>query len=170
MATVERSTVGERVAPNGRDARLWRVLLELSRAVAEAVREVPDRPDAPNPNPNPKPLPPGHLERLVVEFDDAYTTFVEGMTQLPSEAQLISLQAVDRQLESMVRAREAELWTKQALREDGRWAETERLASVAIEAFAWPRLRLALVVSETVEETGGVVPSGRRPGESGRGA
>ena len=136
----------ERAAPTGRDARVWRVLLELSQAVLEAMREEPARPEAPMAKP--RPLPVGHLERLVVEFDDAYTTFVEGMQQLPSEAQLISLQAVDRQLESMVRAREAEPWTKQALREDGRWAETERLASVAIEAFEWPRPRLALVVAE----------------------
>lgn len=135
----------ERVAPTGRDARVWRVLLELSRTVLEAMREESDRPGASKAMP--RPLPVGHLERLVVEFDDAYTTFVEGMQQLPSEVQLISLQAVDRQLESMVRAREAGLWTKQALREDGRWAETERLASIAIEAFEWPRLRIALVVA-----------------------
>lgn len=118
------------------------------------MREAPERPEAPKP----KPLPPGHLERLVVEFDDAYTTFVEGMQALPSEAQLISLQAVDRQLESMVRARDAELWTKQALHEDRRWAETERLASDVIEAFEWPRLRLALVVAEVVLES----PAGAR--------
>lgn len=148
MATNEASAGAERSAPTGRDARLWRVLLELSRSVAEAMREAADRPEASKP----KPLPPGHLERLVVEFDDAYTTFVEGMQTLPSEAQLISLQAVDRQLEAMVRAREAELWTKQALCEDVRWAETERLASVAIEAFEWPRLRLALVAVDAVVE------------------
>lgn len=145
--TLDEQGEGEgRVAPTGRDARLWRVLLDLSRSVVEARAAAAERPsDASISGPKPKPLAPGHLERLVVEFDDAYTTFVEGMVELPSEAQLMSLQAIDRQLSSMVRAQEAELWTRQALREDVRWRDTQRLASGVIEAFAWPSLRLVLV-------------------------
>lgn len=135
-----------RVAPTGRDGRLWRVLLELSRSVVEAAATAADRSaESPVSGPKPKPLAPGHLERLVVEFDDAYTTFVEGMVELPSEAQLMSLQAIDRQLSAMVRAQEAGLWTRQALCEDVRWRDAQRLACGVIEAFEWPSLRLVLV-------------------------
>lgn len=141
MTTDERRAVEGRVAPTGRDARLWRVLLELSRSVVEAAVDTSDRSDAPRA----KPLAPGQLERLVVEFDDAYTTFVEGMERLPTESQLMAIQAVDRQLAAMVRAQEAELWTQRALREDDRWRETQRLASSVLEAFDWPPLRLVLV-------------------------
>ena len=160
-----RSTDG-RSAPTGRDARLWRVLLELSRSVVEAAVPAGDRPAAPKP----KPLVPGHLERLVVEFDDAYTTFVEGMVELPSEAQLMSLQAIDRQLAAMVRAQEAELWTLQALREDVRWHETQRLAYGVIEAFAWPALRLALVADSARGDDGSSEASSGAPGRPRRGS
>lgn len=155
-----------RSAPTGRDARLWRVLLELSRSVVEAAVSAGDRPAAPKP----KPLAPGHLERLVVEFDDAYTTFVEGMVELPSEAQLMSLQAIDRQLAAMVRAQEAELWTLQALREDVRWHETQRLAYGVIEAFAWPALRLALVAGSAGGDDGSSEASSGAPGRPRRGS
>jgi hypothetical protein len=148
MTMDERRAVEERVAPTGRDARLWRVLLELSRSVVEAAVDTSDRSDAPRA----KPLAPGQLERLVVEFDDAYTTFVEGMERLPSESQLMALQAVDRQLAAMVRAQEAELWTQRALREDDRWRETQRLACGVLEAFDWPALRLVLVATAAVDE------------------
>jgi hypothetical protein len=131
-----------RVAPTGRDARLWRVLVELSLSVGESRHDATES----TAMPRSKPLAPGQLERLVVEFDDAYTIFVEGMERLPSESQLVALQAVDRQLTSMVRAQEVELWTQKALREDGRWLEVQRLSVGAIEVFAWPSQRLALVV------------------------
>ncbi len=149
-----------RGAPTGRDARLWRVLLALSRSVGEARAASADRPEAPKP----RPLAPGHLERLVVEFDDAYTTFVEGMVALPSEAQLMALQAVDRQLASMVRAQEAELWTRQALREDVRWLDAQRLASCVIEAFAWPSLRLVLVPGDEASVNAASEASSGMPG------
>lgn len=161
MAVDEREGGVGRVAPTGRDARLWRVLLELSRSVGEATAATHDRPDAPRP----KPLAAGHLERLVVEFDDAYTVYVEGMVELPSEGQLMSLQAIDRQLAAMVRAQEAELWTQQALREDVRWHEAQRLAVGVIEAFAWPSLRLALVEGNAA---GGDAASEASSGAPGR--
>lgn len=126
-----------RLVPTGREARLWRIVAELSVSVDDAVarRELE----------RPRPLAPGRLENLVVEFDDAYTVFVEGMQVLPSEAQLIALQAVDRQLAAMVRAQEAELWTELALVSDARWGEAQRLALAVIDAFDWPARRLALV-------------------------
>lgn len=126
------------IVPSGREARLWRVLVELCGAVED-----------------PKPVLPGRLEKLVVEFDDAYTTFVEGMEQLPSEAQFVALQAVDRQLAAMVRATDAALWTEQALREDTRWSEAGRLVRGVIQAFDWPGRRLSLVAADaSVEESG----------------
>ncbi|MBK7949264.1 MAG: hypothetical protein IPK00_11110 [Deltaproteobacteria bacterium] len=130
-------------APTGREARLWRVLVELSVQVEEA-RAAFAR------DGKPRALLPGRLENVVVEFDDAYTVYVEGMERLPDEAQLLALQAVDRQLAGMVGAKEAALWTEQALREDRRWNEAERLARAAIRAHAWPERRLSLVASEAL--------------------
>ena len=126
------------IVPSGREARLWRVLVELGGAVED-----------------PKPVLPGRLEKLVVEFDDAYTTFVEGMEQLPSEAQFVALQAVDRQLAAMVRATDAALWTEQALREDTRWSEAGRLVRGVIQAFDWPGRRLSLVAADASVEGSG---------------
>lgn len=137
-------------APTGREARLWRVLVELSVQVEEARAAVAKEG-------KPRPLLPGRLENIVVEFDDAYTVYVEGMDRLPEETQLLALQAVDRQLAGMVRAKEAALWTEQALREDRRWDETQRLALAAIRAYAWPTRRLALVASESI--VGAIVES-----------
>jgi hypothetical protein len=142
------------VAPTGRDARLWRVLVELSHSVgAPEQTEVPP----------PKPFVTGQIERLVVEFDDAYTIFVESMERLPSEAQLIALQAVDRKLTALVRAQDAELWTQKALHEDPRWIEVRQLAFGVIEAFAWPMVRLALVAPGAGTEG---VAAGRSSGAS----
>lgn len=133
-------------APTGREARLWRVLVELSVQVEEARAALARKE-------KPRRLLPGRLENLVVEFDDAYTVYVEGMERLPEEAQLLALQAVDRQLAAMVRAKEAALWTEQALCEDDRWDETRLLALAAIDAYAWPARRLALVTSEATVDS-----------------
>lgn len=158
MAVAGESDVSDgsegRVAPTGRDARLWRVLVELSLAVGESR-------DDSTATQRPKSFVPGQLERLFVEFDDAYTIFVEGMERLPSDVQLVAIQAVDRQLAAMVRAQEEELWTQKGLREDGRWLELQRLSLGVIEAFAWPSQRLALVVPGAVSEGLG---SGRSSG------
>lgn len=144
-----RSEAGSAV-PTGREARLWRVLVELSVQVEEA-RVALAR------NEKPRKLVPGRLENLVVEFDDAYTVYVEGMERLPEEAQLLALQAVDRQLAGMVRAKEATLWTEQALCADPRWDDARLLALAAIRAYAWPPRRLALVATETT--VGAIVES-----------
>lgn len=129
--------------PTGREARLWRVLVELSVQVEEARAAFAKQE-------KPRPLVPGRLENLVVEFDDAYTVYVEGMESLPDEGQLLALQAVDRQLAGMVAAKDAALWTELALREDRRWSQAQKLARTAIAAYAWPVRRLAVVTSETV--------------------
>ena len=79
-----------------------------------------------------------HSENLVVEFDQAYTDFVEGFDQLPSESQLLALQAVDTQLAAMVGEKDALLWTVRACREDSRWIEVRALAEKVVDEFDWP--------------------------------
>jgi len=115
-----------RAAPTGREARLW-------RAVASLAEDPPSAEEAKR-----RPVPAGFAENLVFEFDEAYTAFVEGFEVLPSEIQLISLQAVDTQVSSMVRAKDAALWTEQARRDDPDWDEVRRCARAALAAFAWP--------------------------------
>lgn len=145
------------VAPSGREARLWRVLVELSQRVGEVESDPVTSSDASGraTSPPPKPFGAGQIERLVVEFDDAYTAYIEGIERLPSEAQLVALQAVDRQLAALVRAQESELWTQQALRQDPRWIEARRSVLAVIDAYAWPAIRLALVAPGAVAEAHG---------------
>lgn len=76
-------------------------------------------------------------QALVVEFDDAYTAVVEGLEQLPSESQMIALQAVDTRLSVMVAAKDAALWTDRARREDQVWTEFRELAADVIAEFGW---------------------------------
>ena len=113
-------------APTGREAR-------LRRAVASLAEEPPSADEAKR-----QPVAAGFAENLVCEFDEAYTAFVEGFEALPTESQLISLQAVDTQVSSMVRAKDAALWTEQARREDPDWDEVRRCARAALAAFDWP--------------------------------
>lgn len=115
-----------REAPVGRDRRLWEALLGLA-ASPPSAEEAKRRPS-----------PPGHAEQLVLEFDEAYTAFVEGFEALPSEGQLLALQAVDARVSSMVRAADAALWTEQARREDPCWREVRVLSRRVLEVFDWP--------------------------------
>ena len=104
--------------PKGPSARLGQALASLARlpvAAAAAALSFP-----------------AHAENLVVEFDEAYTTFVEGMDRLPDESQLLALQAVDTKVAAMVRKKEASLWTATAFRGDPNWAEIRRLAEAAM--------------------------------------
>lgn len=120
-------------APTGREERIWRAVARLAESpppVDEARR---------------RPATPGLAESLVFEFDEAYTVFVEGFERLPSEAQLIALQAVDSRVSEMVRAREAALWTEGARREDPRWAELRRLAADVLDVFGWPNVDAAAI-------------------------
>ena len=115
--------------PDGRSKRLWRCLLSLATPLEEqpstGQRKVISMP--------------GRSENLVVEFDEAYTVFVEGFEALPSESQMSAIQAVDAKLSSMVRAADETLWTDQARRHGDVWAEVRELAGRAIRAFEWPR-------------------------------
>ena len=111
----------------GREQRLWRAVLSLAE-VPPSAEEAKRRP-----------VSAGFAENLVFEFDEAYTAFVEGFETLPSESQLISLQAVDTRVSAMVRASDAALWTEQARREAADWQDVRRLARAVLSAFDWPR-------------------------------
>ena len=110
----------------GRSRRLWRVVASLSRP-----------PEAPESSPR-RPVVPGLAENLVFEFDEAYTAFVDGFVELPSEGQLLALQAVDQRLAAMVGAKDASLWTEQARRTDPVWDEVRELATRVLTEFGWP--------------------------------
>lgn len=116
------------VAATGPAARLQRAL----RLLAEPPRsgtgaEGPSRASAAA----------GRVENLVVEFDEAYTAFIEGCEVLPAESQLEAVQAVDARLSSMVRAADASLWTERSHRESACWLEVRGLAAAAMRAFGW---------------------------------
>jgi hypothetical protein len=116
----------ERVrAPSaGRDLRLWRSVVLLAEPPPEM-----------NPPPNGVP---GQSENFVFEFDEAYTAYVEGFESLPSEGQMLALQAVDRKVAQMVAMKEAAIWTEAARRENAHWLELRSLASRVLVEFDWP--------------------------------
>ena len=111
--------------PDGRSERLWRALVALATPPQVESRES----DGPS----------THSEDLVVEFDEAYTEFVERFDELPSEPQLLALQAVDTKLAAMADAKDASLWTVRGYRQDSRWIEVRALAGAALGEFGWPR-------------------------------
>ena len=116
---------GRSPQPDGSAVRLWRVLLSLATP--------------PPVEPDESVVTPGGTENLVVEFDEAYTAFVESFERLPNDSQMLALQAVDTKLASMVRAKDASLWTARGYREDPSWNEVRALAVDAMDEFDWPR-------------------------------
>ncbi|MBB84646.1 MAG: hypothetical protein CL931_12620 [Deltaproteobacteria bacterium] len=112
-------------ASSGREARLQRAILGLAENPpgAEEAKRRPARP--------------GFAENLVFEFDEAYTAYVESFETLPSEEQLLALQAVDTHVSRMVRAKDAELWTERARREEAPWAQVRELAAHVLRVFEW---------------------------------
>lgn len=103
----------------------------LRRAVASLAESGPQKPPAGS-----EPLA-GFSENLVFEFDEAYTSFVDGVEALPSESQMIALQAVDSLLAGMVSAKDAALWTEKARRESAEWSQVRALAERVMAEFAW---------------------------------
>ncbi len=76
-------------------------------------------------------------ERMALEFDEAYTTYVEHLDQLPSEAQFRSLQKIDSALSAMMGPENASLWTDESLKKHPHWAEVRSLAREAMAQFSW---------------------------------
>lgn len=118
------------VATTGPAARLQRALSLL----AEPPRSGPGAPAG-----SKRESTAGRVENLVVEFDEAYTAFIEGCDALPAESQLEAVQAVDSRLSSMVRAADASLWTERSHSESPCWSEVRVLAAAAMRAFGWAR-------------------------------
>ena len=107
------------------EARLAKAVLELARSGDSAL--------APKPQNSRRPV------ELSIEFDEAYTAYVASLTQLPSDAQLESLQAVDAALAAISGPANSELGTESAVRDDPRWAELRALAQNAATQFEWLR-------------------------------
>ena len=126
MSAAGGSRDGDHDARGGRTGRLFRAVLSLSQP--------PATPDSGARGP----AIPGLAENLVFEFDEAYTAFVEGFEKLPTDAQLLALQAMDTLLSAMVRAKDAALWTEAARRDEPDWQEVRRLAEAVLSAFDWP--------------------------------
>ena len=105
----------------------------LSRSVQALAEEPPSAAEAKR-----RPLSAGHAENLVFEFDEAYTNFVDGFEVLPSEAQMLALQAVDREVSAMVGAADAALWTEAARQEEPCWQAVRAAAAHVLRVFDWP--------------------------------
>jgi hypothetical protein len=114
----------------GLDLRLWRAVVALAAAPASAVGG--------SSQPADDVVVQGQAESCVFEFDEAYTAYVEGFEALPGEAQMIALQAVDRQVAAMVAMKDASVWTPEARREGFLWGELRGLAVQVLNTFGWP--------------------------------
>jgi hypothetical protein len=114
----------------GLDLRLWRAIVALAAAPASAVGG--------SSRPADGVIVEGQAESCVFEFDEAYTAYVEGFEALPGEAQMIALQAVDRQVAAMVAMKDASVWTPEARREGFLWGELRGLAVQVLNTFGWP--------------------------------
>ena len=76
---------------------------------------------------------------LALDFDAAYTAFVDGLDELPSMERLQALQSLDSELSAMSGKHNAQLWTEDAVRTHPRWAKVRALATDVLERFGWPR-------------------------------
>jgi len=76
-------------------------------------------------------------DELAHEFDDHYSAFVSNAVELPTEKQLLALQALDSALTAMSGPESSALWTEVAVKTHSSWREVRRLAAVVLEAFAW---------------------------------
>jgi hypothetical protein len=77
-------------------------------------------------------------DELALEFDDVYSAFVSNAAVLPTEEQLLALQALDSALAAMSGPENAPLWTESAVKTHPRWVEVRSLAATVLEVFAWP--------------------------------
>jgi hypothetical protein len=84
-----------------------------------------------------RPLHGSNPEALALEFDDLYTDYIDNLDELPSEAQLVALQALDSALTAMSGPANAELWTPTSVSSHPRWSEVRDLARRAIDHFGW---------------------------------
>lgn len=74
---------------------------------------------------------------LALSFDEHYTSFMEGMTALPEDAQMLSLQALDSALNAMSGPDNLALWTDAAFANDPQWESIRELARKVMVDFGW---------------------------------
>jgi hypothetical protein len=76
-------------------------------------------------------------DELALEFDEAYTTFVGSLDELPPAEHLKGLQVLDSKLSSMSGAHNSQLWTEQAVKTDSQWSVVRALAKAVVQMFGW---------------------------------
>lgn len=104
----------------------------LPPALAEVVESLAA---APGSAIAPKPKPGQRHDALSLEFDDLYERYIGTLTELPPEAGLIALQALDTQLTAMAGAANAELWTASAIASAPEWEVVRELARRVLVQF-----------------------------------
>jgi len=84
-------------------------------------------------------LPPAsnRADRLALSFDEHYTEFMQTMTVLPEEKQLLSLQALDSALNAISGPENFDLWTDASFIHDPHWDEIRALAERVMLEFGW---------------------------------
>jgi len=84
-------------------------------------------------------LPAGHhhVDVFAISFDDHYTVFMESMTALPGEAQLLALQELDSALNAISGPDNVHLWTDASFTSDPRWDDIRSLAQKVMIEFDW---------------------------------
>ena len=106
-----------------RHRELSKVIRILALPAEETLAALPEGPDRP--------------DRLALRFDEEYTAFMAKLVDLPSEAQLVSLQELDRALNAMSSPNDQALWTEEAVVHAPEWEQIRFLARQVVAAFGW---------------------------------
>ena len=75
-------------------------------------------------------------DSLAFEFDETYTAYMESLVDLPTEAQMRSLQALDSGIQALSDPEDAVLWNARAFDSHPRWIELRSLADNVLEEFS----------------------------------
>lgn len=76
-------------------------------------------------------------DQLALDFDEAYTTYVETLDELPTDAQFQTLQALDSALSAFSDPANREVWTEDAVKQHPSWSEVRAIAQSILAAFDW---------------------------------
>ncbi len=79
----------------------------------------------------------GRADAMALCFDEQYTGFMENMTTLPGESQLLSLQQLDAALNAISGPENLDLWTDASFANDPLWADIRALARQVLIEFDW---------------------------------
>lgn len=75
-------------------------------------------------------------DALAFEFDERYSTFMKSLVDLPTEAQLRSLQALDSGIQALSDPGDTVLWNARAFDTHPRWIELRSLADTVLDEFS----------------------------------